>query len=1256
MEKLIFNLNGTVRRVTEGGVDYYVVPMTTITPDGVLPGSKGALLYPRQETYNSVADWDSTPIVVYHPERNGQHCSAADAPEKHIGQLRNSEFDASKGLQHEGWIDVAKLRKADRWLAHNGRPQIEPSIVNGQPVEVSTGLYTTNLPAANGYAISPKGRPYTAVATDFRPDHLAILPDQVGACSVNDGCGLLVNERKTANYIVNPVVSEAQRRYLNSQFGHPWVKEHGFDNRGKLPETANTHANQYTVGTAVRAASAAEDRNPAADRASRKAIAASESGDHAKASDLHETASMLHAQAAESSAGRAHDEHMDASKAHLEASKMHEKLVRNTHANQYTHGDAKKAAHELSKKAITAADHLAAADAHLAVARPGDGGEHMAAAKAHIKAVKGMTSNSWWRQLGEKLGIVNVERHHHNGQFSQTAKGAAYSGFGNDEPRDIGANRPDDDGRDTMLGHREDIDLDGDGDGPVDDDAWRKQDEEAEHTEKPPVQPANNRRWQNMTHNSDESMEDRRSELAGQLTERFGGNGMGSGAWIVDMYDDKIVYQFNGKYNSLPYTEKDGECKLSDVAPVEVKRQTTYEPANNKKKEECPECGGEMEEDEDGDMRCEECGHEEDDDATENVNLWITYNRNWPQSKRDKLDAKSFAGPDQSFPIATQADVDAAMHSVGRTKHDPEAIKAGIRRIAKKKGLTMPELLTKNWGNKQPQQPKPVQQPASSSAAAYDEKTKLMGGGMVINEECPDCGKQMKGGKCECGYTENTLSVTTPPAPVGGGTVMGQDSGQNLMAHAASQQAAVASMDHPPARDKAISAFDHSAAGRSPKAATRHDEAADAHDDAAQDSYTKGDVAGGDSHANAAMLHRKASAMHSVDKTVNNVNPEGHNQYTKGGGGLSAKTLSKRAHQATYEAGASPANGRSHKEMAKAHTAMAAEREAGNAPRSAAEHRNAAAAHQAAHEAQTGKETLNMKALERLTPEQRKAKLKELRPRMLKVLTTNCKCKTERQALNGLNNETLAILVNAKQQGSNADAQGSGDFDDADNAGGWDKSRVRSDDETFYDNDDEDKAYETEDDAEDEPTNTGGGTDKTRGRVGVGNQLSADQLEQFSRQVFGAPLNQVRGAVTNQIRHERREKIQLIRQVVGHLSREQQTQVVNKMGWMRMSLGELQETLPMLRQHAQPTHNAYEETTVPEPLYLGANDVPTGNERITENADQNDVACLVPPTINFRQWAEEDRLAANGGHGVGYSRGADSAMAKREHTSAESAM
>jgi hypothetical protein len=33
-----------------------------------------------------------------------------------------------------------------------------------------------------------------------------------------------------------PAESQAQRGYLNAKFGHAWVKEHHFDNTGKLPK------------------------------------------------------------------------------------------------------------------------------------------------------------------------------------------------------------------------------------------------------------------------------------------------------------------------------------------------------------------------------------------------------------------------------------------------------------------------------------------------------------------------------------------------------------------------------------------------------------------------------------------------------------------------------------------------------------------------------------------------------------------------------------------------------------------------------------------------------------------------------------------------------------------------------------------------------------------------------------------------------------------------------------------------------------
>lgn len=61
-----------------------------------------------------------------------------------------------------------------------------------------------------------------------------------------------------------------------------------------------------------------------------------------------------------------------------------------------------------------------------------------------------------------------------------------------------------------------------------------------------------------------------------------------------------------------------------------------------------------------------------------------------PQKERDSYDAEDFAGPDRSFPITSQAQLDAAAHLIGHAA-DPAAVKAKAIAIAKRKGFTLPK-------------------------------------------------------------------------------------------------------------------------------------------------------------------------------------------------------------------------------------------------------------------------------------------------------------------------------------------------------------------------------------------------------------------------------------------------------------------------------------------------------------------------------------------------------------------------------------
>lgn len=183
----------SVRRERSGGRDWLVAPVSMIVP-GVLPGSRGALYYPDDEVASSAPAWDGVPITVGHPRGGSGYVTAKDKSvldRQGIGEVRASTFNGK--LRAEAWIDVARAARVDRRVVDN----LE---ANGQ-MEVSTGLFTDNEPAQNG--AHHNGRAYAATARRYRPDHLAILPDERGACSVQDGCGLNVNIRCEYDVDVN---------------------------------------------------------------------------------------------------------------------------------------------------------------------------------------------------------------------------------------------------------------------------------------------------------------------------------------------------------------------------------------------------------------------------------------------------------------------------------------------------------------------------------------------------------------------------------------------------------------------------------------------------------------------------------------------------------------------------------------------------------------------------------------------------------------------------------------------------------------------------------------------------------------------------------------------------------------------------------------------------------------------------------------------------------------------------------------------
>jgi hypothetical protein len=181
LQSIITNLRPTFREEELEGRPHLVVPVVMMT-EGVHNGSGGPIYYPADELKRACPAWNHKPIIVYHPIVNNvgsAACGAKVLNSQKIGVLLDTTFDTKQ--RAEAWLEVGRLEKVFKGS------EILANIKNSQITEVSTGLFT-DLEMKSGFF---NDDPYDAIALNHRPDHLAILPDQVGACSVSKGAGLL---------------------------------------------------------------------------------------------------------------------------------------------------------------------------------------------------------------------------------------------------------------------------------------------------------------------------------------------------------------------------------------------------------------------------------------------------------------------------------------------------------------------------------------------------------------------------------------------------------------------------------------------------------------------------------------------------------------------------------------------------------------------------------------------------------------------------------------------------------------------------------------------------------------------------------------------------------------------------------------------------------------------------------------------------------------------------------------------------------
>lgn len=180
MERLFRNRTARIqqdriRRATFQGAEHLVVP-TIAVQEQVLNGE----LLPAEAIQRSTPFWEGTPITApSHPHQNGQF-QMANSREmlEQFGVGRNFNVRFHKRQMHvEQWYHIARTEQIASGLIQ--------AFENGEVEDVSTAYWAEIRPESGTF----NGEEYEGRQENLRPDHIATLLDEPGACSVEDGCG-----------------------------------------------------------------------------------------------------------------------------------------------------------------------------------------------------------------------------------------------------------------------------------------------------------------------------------------------------------------------------------------------------------------------------------------------------------------------------------------------------------------------------------------------------------------------------------------------------------------------------------------------------------------------------------------------------------------------------------------------------------------------------------------------------------------------------------------------------------------------------------------------------------------------------------------------------------------------------------------------------------------------------------------------------------------------------------------------------------
>ncbi|HDX8801521.1 TPA: DUF2213 domain-containing protein [Klebsiella michiganensis] len=201
----VVNSASNITTETIDGKPHIVVRGITPVVDDIVMNRK---LYPAAEIEKAYNTLERNPMPLGHPKVDGKHVSARDVRavnEYHVGAWLQNVSHKDGKVTGDMYVNRQYAESSEKGKRLINRLDEMIAGTNSEPIHISTGLLYSGI-AANGES---KGKKYNEIATNMMFDHVAVLLDEPGAGTPEEGVGIFVNSEGEEVEIEVALLSDA---------------------------------------------------------------------------------------------------------------------------------------------------------------------------------------------------------------------------------------------------------------------------------------------------------------------------------------------------------------------------------------------------------------------------------------------------------------------------------------------------------------------------------------------------------------------------------------------------------------------------------------------------------------------------------------------------------------------------------------------------------------------------------------------------------------------------------------------------------------------------------------------------------------------------------------------------------------------------------------------------------------------------------------------------------------------------------------